>query len=315
MRVFVAGATGAVGRRLVPQLLAAGHRVVATTRTESKFGELRKLGAQPVLVDGLDAAAVGEAVAHAEPDAIIHQMTALAGMSDLRRFDRTFATTNALRIHGTDNLLAAAQAAGVRRVVVQSFTGWTYERTGGPVKSEDDPFDPNPPRWQRESLAAIRHLERAVCAAPVEGVVLRYGLFYGPGASEDMVELVRKRRLPIVGAGGGIWSMVHLDDAAAAAVAAVERGAGLYNVVDDDPAPAAEVITTLAEVAGAKAPLHVPVWLARPLAGDVVVTMMTDIRGASNAKAKRELGWAPRWASWRDGFRNGLTERVHAGTG
>jgi nucleoside-diphosphate-sugar epimerase len=302
MRVFVAGATGAVGRRLVPQLLAAGHRVVATTRTESKFGELRKLGAQPVLVDGLDAAAVGEAVAHAEPDAIIHQMTALAGMSDLRRFDRTFATTNALRIHGTDNLLAAAQAAGVRRVVVQSFTGWTYERTGGPVKSEDDPFDPNPPRWQRESLAAIRHLERAVCAAPVEGVVLRYGLFYGPGASEDMVELVRKRRLPIVGAGGGIWSMVHLDDAAAAAVAAVERGAGLYNVVDDDPAPAREWIPAFAAAAQAKPPWRIPVWLGRLAGGSAAVAGMTTQRAATNAKAKRELGWTPRYATWRDGF-------------
>jgi nucleoside-diphosphate-sugar epimerase len=315
MRVFVAGATGAVGRRLVPQLLAAGHHVVASTRSESKFDLLWNLGAEPVLVDGLDAAAVGEAVAHAEPDAIIHQMTQLAGQSDLRHFDRTFATTNALRTKGTDNLLAAARAAGVRRFVAQSFTGWTNEPSGGPVKDESDPFTSHPPKWQRESLAAIQHLERAVTEAPLDGVVLRYGLFYGPGASEDMVELVRKRKLPIVGDGGGIWSMIHLDDAASAAVAALERGRGLYNVVDDDPAPVRDVITTLAEVAGAKRPMRVPVWLARPLAGDVVVSMMTEIRGSSNAKAKRELGWAPRWASWRDGFRHGLTERPRAVAG
>jgi nucleoside-diphosphate-sugar epimerase len=263
-----------------------------------------------VVVDGLDAAAVGEAVAAAEPDAIIHQMTALTDTSDLRRFDRTFAATNALRTVGTDNLLAAARAAGVRRFVAQSFTGWTNERTGGPVKTEADPYDPNPAKQQRRSMAAIQHVEQAVLAAPVEGVVLRYGLFYGPGASDPMVELVRKRRMPIVGDGGGIWSLIHIDDAASATVAALSNGQGVYNIVDDDPATSAEVLTTLAELVGAKPPRHVPVWLARIVAGEVGVRFLTEIRGSSNAKAKRELGWQPHWASWREGFRNGLTDAV-----
>jgi nucleoside-diphosphate-sugar epimerase len=305
MRVFVAGAAGAIGRRLVPKLVAAGHHVTATTRSESKFDLLWNLGAEPVVLDGLDAAAVGEAVAHAEPDAIVHQMTALAATSSLRRFDATFAVTNQLRTVGTDNLLAAAQAAGVRRFVAQSYTGWTNERTGGPVKSEDDPFDPNPLKAQRRTLAAIRQLERAVTDAPLEGVVLRYGTFYGPGG-EELIELVRKRRLPIVGDGGGVWSMIHLDDAASASVAALERGGGIYNVVDDEPASAAAVLTTLAQIVGAKPPRHVPVWLARLLAGDVAVSFMTQIRGSSNAKAKRDLGWTPTWTTWRDGFRYGL---------
>jgi 2-alkyl-3-oxoalkanoate reductase len=307
MRVFLAGATGAVGQSLVPQLVDAGHHVVATTRTPGKSALLARWGAEPVVVDGLDAAAVGEAVARAEPDAIMHQMTALAGSSDLRRFDRTFAATNRLRTVGTDNLLAAARAAGVARFIAQSYTGWSNERTGGPVKTEDDPLDPNPPKQQRASLAAIQHVERAVLGAPVEGVVLRYGMFYGPGASDEMVALVRKRALPIVGDGGGIWSMTHIDDAAAAAVAALTRGAGVYNIVDDDPAPVRDILTTLADAVGAKPPRHVPVGLARMLAGEVGVSLLTQVRGSSNAKARRELGWAPRWSTWRDGFREGLT--------
>lgn len=306
MRVFLAGATGAIGSRLVPQLLAAGHSVVATTRTQSKLGPLSDLGAEAVLVDGLDAGGVGEAVAAAEPDAIVHQMTALAGRSDLRRFDRTFAATNELRTAGTDNLLAAARAAGVRRFVAQSFTGWPNERTGGPVKTESDPFDPSPPKAQRQTLAAIRYLEHAVSAAPLESVVLRYGMFYGPGGWDEMLELVRRRRMPIVGAGSGIWSLVHVDDAATATVAALHRGRGTYNVVDDEPAPVADVLTTVAEILGARPPRRVPVWLGRIAAGDVGVSMMTRVRGSSNAKAKRELSWAPHWSSWRDGFRAGL---------
>jgi 2-alkyl-3-oxoalkanoate reductase len=310
MRVFLAGATGALGRSLVPQLVSAGHQVTGTTRSRDKFDQLRRWGADPVLVDGLDAAAVGEAVAGAEPDAIVHQMTALAGSADLRHFDRTFATTNELRTAGTDNLLAAARAAGVRRLVAQSFTGWPNERTGGPIKTEADPLDPNPPKWQRQSLAAITHVEQAVLAAPVDGVVLRYGMFYGPGASDELVALVRKRRMPIVGAGGGIWSMIHIDDAASATVAALTAGQGIYNVVDDEPATSAAVLTTLAEIVGAKPPRHLPVWLARLAAGEVGIAYLTEIRGSSNAKAKRELGWAPHWASWRVGFRDGLTDGV-----
>jgi nucleoside-diphosphate-sugar epimerase len=315
MRVFVAGATGAVGRPLVSQLVAAGHQVTATTRSESKFGELAALGAQPVAMDGLDAAAVGEAVAAAEPDAIIHQMTALAGRAGLKHFDRSFAITNQLRTIGTDNLLAAARAAGVARFVAQSFTGWPNARIGGPVKTETDPLDPIPPKNQRASLTAIRHTEQAVTEAPLEGVVLRYGLLYGPGAAQDWFELIHKRRMPVVGDGAGIWSMLHVVDAASAAVAALERGSGIYNIADDDPAPTADVLTTIAEIIGAKPPRHVPVWLARMAAGDVGVSMMTSVRGSSNARAKAELDWTPRWPSWRDGFRYGMATIAPAPTG
>ena len=310
MRVFVAGATGAVGRQLVPQLVRGGHHVIATTRTEAKVDALWNLGAEPVVLDALDAAAVGEAVAKAEPDAIVHQLTALTGQSDLKHFDRTFAQTNQLRTVGTDNLLAAARAAGVPRFVAQSFAGWPAGPAlpGQPatLSTEADPFDPAPPKHQRASLAAIQHVERAVTTAPLDGVVLRYGLLYGPVASEDWVRLLRKRRLPIVGAGGGIWSMTHVDDAAASAVAALTAPPGVYNVVDDEPAPVREILAELAAAAGARPPSRVPAWLARPLAGEVGVAMMTRSRGVSNAKARRELGWTPRWATWRDGFRHGL---------
>jgi nucleoside-diphosphate-sugar epimerase len=310
MRVFVAGAAGAIGQRLVPQLVARGHQVIATTRSPEKIERLRALGAEPVVMDGLNALEVGEAVARAQPDAIVHQMTALAGISELRRFDRTFAITNELRTKGTDYLLAAAEAAGVRRFVAQSYTGWPNIPEGGPVKTEDDPLDPHPPAQQSQTLAAIRYLERAVLEAPLEGVGLRYGNFYGPGASEQLLELVRKRKMPIVGSGGGIWSWIHIDDAAAATVAALERGApGVYNIVDDEPAPVAQWLPYLAEVVAAKPPRHVPVWLGRLAAGEVGVSMMTKIRGSSNAKAKRELGWQPTWASWRQGFRDGLADR------
>jgi nucleoside-diphosphate-sugar epimerase len=309
MRVFVAGGAGALGRRLVPQLVGRGHEVTATTRSASKAGELRALGARPVVVDGLDGVAVGQAVAEAQPDAIVHQMTALAAAADLRRFDRWFATTNELRTAGTRHLLAAAQASGVEKVVAQSYTGWNNSRTGGLVKTEDDPLDPEPATAQRESMAAIRYVEKAVVEAPLTGIALRYGNFYGPGASESMVELVRARKMPIVGKGTGVWSFIHLDDAAAATVAAVERGqVGVYNIVDDDPAPVAEWLPHLADAVGAKPPMRLPVWLARAAAGDVVVRWMTEGRGASNEKAKRELDWRPAWTSWRDGFRHGLAD-------
>ncbi|MFC5230427.1 NAD-dependent epimerase/dehydratase family protein [Pseudonocardia zijingensis] len=310
MKVFVAGGTGALGRRLVPQLVAGGHEVTATTRSAAKVGELQALGARAVVLDGLDGAAVGQAVAQAQPDVVVHQMTAISAEADLRRFDRWFAGTNALRTEGTRHLLAAAQASGVAKFVAQSYTGWTSSRSGPAVATEDDPLDPEPAKAQRESMAAIRFVERAVPEAPLTGIVLRYGNFYGPGASESMIDIVRARKMPVVGAGSGIWSFIHLDDAAAATVAAVERDvpAGIYNVVDDDPASVAEWLPQLAEAVGAKPPLRLPVWLARPLAGEVVVRWMTEGRGSSNEKAKRELGWQPRWASWRDGFRHGLTD-------
>jgi nucleoside-diphosphate-sugar epimerase len=305
MRVFVAGATGVIGQQLVPQLIAAGHHVVATTRSPGKTAPLRALGAEPVIVDGLDAMAVGEAVGRAEPEVVIHQMTQISSVSSLRNFDRQFEVTNRLRTEGADHLLAAATAAGARRFIAQSYTGWPNVRSGGPVKTEEDPLDPDPPADQRRSMEAIRHLEKAVLgASPVEGVVLRYGSFYGPGASDKFFDLVRKRKLPVAGDGAGVWSFIHVADAAAATVAALDRGRrGVYNIVDDEPAKVADWLPYLADVLGAKRPMHVPVWLARLAAGQVGVSMLTQIRGSSNAKAKAELGWVPAWASWRQGFR------------
>jgi 2-alkyl-3-oxoalkanoate reductase len=300
MRVFVAGATGAIGTRLVPQLLERGHEVIGTSRSREKADTLRAQGAEPVVLDLLDRDAVREAVAAARPEAIVHQASALAGLSDLKHFDRTFAQTNRLRIEGTDALLAAMREAGVGRLVAQSFAGWPYAREGGPVKTEKDPLDPTPVPAMRETVAAIRHLEQTVTAAG--GIALRYGGFYG-SPEDAQLELVRRRRFPIVGDGGGIWSFVHLEDAAAATVLALERGApGVYNVVDDEPAAVREWLPALAATIGAKPPRRVPRWLARRVAGESGVVLMTEIRGASNAKAKRELGWSLRYPSWRQGF-------------
>jgi nucleoside-diphosphate-sugar epimerase len=301
MRVFVTGATGAIGARLVPQLVERGHEVIGTSRSPQKAGRLRAQGAEPVVLDLLDSGGVQEAVAAARPDAIVHEATALAGMSDVKHFDRSFAETNRLRTEGTDALLAAARDVGVGRFVAQSYAGWPYAREGGPVKTEEDPLDPTPVPAMRETLAAIRHLEQGVVDAG--GIALRYGGLYG-SPDDAQVELVRKRRFPIVGDGGGIWSFVHLEDAAAATVLALERGApGIYNVVDDEPAPVREVLPALAAAIGAKPPRRVPRWLARLLAGESGVVLMTEIRGASNAKAKRELDWTLRYPSWREGFR------------
>jgi 2-alkyl-3-oxoalkanoate reductase len=301
MRVFVAGATGAIGARLGPQLIERGHEVIGTSRSPQKADLLRAQGAQPVVLDVLDARAVRDAVAAARPEAIVHQATALAGLSGFKHFDRTFAPTNRLRTQGTDALLAAAREAGVGRFVAQSYAGWPYARNGGPVKTEQDPIDPTPVPTMRETLAAIRHLEQAVVDAG--GVALRYGGFYG-SPDDAQLELVRKRRFPIVGDGGGVWSFVHLDDAATATALALENGAaGIYNIVDDEPAPVREWLPALAAAIGAKPPRRIPRWLARLVAGEAGVALMTDARGASNAKAKGELGWALRYPSWRQGFR------------
>ncbi len=308
MRVFVAGATGAIGKQLVPRLVAAGHEVHGMTRSESKRAMLVDLGAVPVVADALDPDQVAEAVGRAGPDVIVHQLTAIPATLDLRHFDRDFALTNRLRTEGTDHVLSAGQAVGVRRFVAQSYAAWPYVRTGGPVKTEADPFDPSPPREMRESFQAIAHLEEAVLGAGwTEGIVLRYGAFYGPGTSlapgAEQVELVRRRKFPLVGGGGGVWSFIHVADAAEATVAAVEHGRrGVYNVVDDDPAPVAEWLPTLAAELGAKKPIHVSRFIGRLFAGQAGVVMMTEIRGASNAKAKRELGWAPKHPSWRQGL-------------
>jgi nucleoside-diphosphate-sugar epimerase len=303
MRVFVAGATGAIGHYLVPSLIAAGHEVTGSTRSPAKASQLASAGATPAIVDGLDREAVLKAVKAARPDVIVHQMTALASMRNFRSFDKEFAATNQLRTRGTDYLLEAAAGAGTRRFIAQSFIGWNNARTGGPVKSEEEPLDPHPLAATIESMAAIKHIEQTVPQAVPEGLVLRYGMFYGPGSSESMLDIVRKRKMPVVGAGTGIWSFTEITDASAATAAAVERGApGVYNIVDDDPAPVGQWLPFLAGCLGVKPPMHAPVWLGKLLAGELVVSLMTEARGSSNEKAKRELGWAPQYPSWRDGF-------------
>ena len=312
MKIFVAGASGAVGKRLLPLLVESGHEVVGMTRSRPHVVE--ELGGAPVVADALDRNAVLETVRVAEPEVVVHELTALdGGLRNPRKMAAAFAPTNRLRTEGTDNLLAAARAAGARKLVVQSFGGWPYARVGGPAKSEDAPFDPDPPAALRPILDAVRRLEdTALGAHDLEPVVLRYGGFYGPGTSiardgGDQTVALRRRQLPLVGDGGGIWSLVHIDDVAAATLAAIERGApGVYNVADDDPAPIREWLPVLAEAVGAKPPRRVPRWLARLLAGEAMVVMMTEIRGASNAKAKRELGWQLRYPTWREGFANGL---------
>jgi nucleoside-diphosphate-sugar epimerase len=307
MRVFVAGATGAVGSRLIPLLVSAGHSVLGLTRTPDKAEAIRRVGADVAVVDALDGAAVRDAVISAKPDVIVHEMTALSGVSDLRRFDSVFALTNRLRTEGLDHLLAAAKQAGTRRVVVQSFGGWPFARTGGPVKTEKDPLDPDPPKQLRRTLDAIRYLESKTTAAfEGEGLVLRYGAFYGPWTGmldRSMIDQLRRRRVPLIGEANGWWSFLHIDDAAAATAIAFERGAaGIYNIVDDEPAPVREWLPALATLVGAKPPLRVPKWLGRLIAGEHIVAMMTEARAGSNAKAKRDLSWRPAHASWRQGF-------------
>jgi nucleoside-diphosphate-sugar epimerase len=309
MKVLVAGASGALGKQLVPRLVANGHEVVGTTRSESNRELILELGATPAVADALDADQVARVVAEAEPDVIAHELTALSGDFDLRHFERTFAETNRLRTEATDHLLAAGRAVGVKRFVAQSYAGWPTERTGGPVKTEDDPLDPTPPGAVRSTLEAIFYLESAVTGAGwTEGVVLRYGGFYGPGTSlspegGEMVEAVRQRKFPVIGNGAGVWSFIHIEDAADATVAAIEHGRrGIYNIVDDEPSRVSEWLPAAATAMGAPRPRHVPRWLGRLLAGEAVTVMMTEVRGASNAKAKRELGWEPRHPSWRDGF-------------
>ena len=313
MKIFVAGASGALGRQLVPLLADAGHEVVGTTTSPQKLETLRALGAQPVVLDVLDAAAVGGAISVAEPEVVVHEATALSGIGgDLRKFDETFAQTNRLRTEGTDNLLAAALAVGARKLVAQSYAGWTFAREGAAVKDEDAALDSTPASNAKETIAAIRYLEeRVVAAREIDGIILRYGGFYGPGTSfaEDggSLEAIRKRAFPIIGDGGGMASFIHIEDAAHATVAAIERGRrGIYNIVDDDPAPVSAWLPHAARIVGAKPPRHVPFWLGKLFAGEMLATMMVEGRGASNAKAKRDLDWHPLYPSWREGFVNGL---------
>jgi nucleoside-diphosphate-sugar epimerase len=316
MKVFIAGGTGAVGKRLVPLLASAGNDVYATTRSAAKVDDLRRLGAMPVVLDILDRESVEAAIAAVQPEVIVHQATALSDIGDFRKFAEEFAQTDRLRTEGTDNLLAAAKASGVRRFVAQSFTSWPYAKVGGPVKTEDDPLDPDPPEAARGMLRAIRQLEEHVTgAAGLEGVALRYGGFYGPGTSitdgGTHVDAIRKRKFPVVGGGAGIWSFVHIDDVATATKAAIESDmTGIYNVVDDEPAPVSEWLPYLAATIGAKPPRHVPAWVGKLAVGELGLSMMTEARGASNEKAKRELGWQLRYPSWRLGFKEGLADDV-----
>ncbi|MBB3724514.1 NAD-dependent epimerase/dehydratase family protein [Nonomuraea dietziae] len=313
MKIFLAGASGTIGSQIVVQLVARGHEVVGTTRSATKTGALRLLGAEPVIVDALDPESVADAVAKAEPEVIVHQLTALSGPINFRQYKLMGAATNRLRTEGTDHLLAAARAVGVRRFVAQSNAQW-MERTGGPVADEDGRIEPNPPADAAEAVAALRYLEDSVTGITwAEGIALRYGGFYGPGTSIStapdamMAEELRKRRSPIVGGGGGVLSLVHITDAASATVAAVERGrAGIYHVADDDPAPVRDWLPDLARVLGAKPPRRVPAWLVRALAGTAAVDMMTRARGISSEKTKRELGWTLQYPSWRTGFAKGL---------
>jgi len=307
MKVFVAGATGAIGKQLVPRLVAAGHEVVGMTRSESRQAMIDEMGALPVVANALDPDQVTEAVGRANPDVIVHQLTAI-GHLDLRHFDRDFALTNRLRTEGTDHLLSAGQAVGARRFVAQSNSAFLYARTGSAAKSEEDPLDPSPAPEMRAMVAAIRHLEEAVLGAGwAEGIVLRYGALYGPGTSMvpggEQFELIRMRKFPLIGGGGGVWSFIHVADAAEATLAAIEHGGrGVFNVVDDDPAPVAEWLPALAQMLGAKKPMRVPLSVGRLFAGEVGAVMMTELRGASNAKAQRELAWRPAHPSWRQGF-------------
>jgi nucleoside-diphosphate-sugar epimerase len=314
MKVFVAGATGALGRPLVRQLVERGHEVTGMTRSESKRELLRELGAKPAVADALDPDAVARVVAEAAPDVIVHQMTAIEPSFNPRHMEEAFAATNRLRTEGTDHMLAAGRAVGLKRFVAQSFAPWPYARTGGMVKSENDPLDSTPPAQVRTTVEAIKYLEKAVTGADwTEGIALRYGGFYGPGTSlglnppGEQIEMIRQRKLPLAGRGTGVWSFIHIEDAASATVEAVEHGTrGIYNVVDDEPAPISEWLPVLARTLGAKPPRHVPLWLARLAGGKVTEVMMSDLRGSSNTKAKRELGWTPRYPSWRDGFAKGL---------
>lgn len=312
MKILVAGATGGLGQSLVPKLVAAGHEVTGMIRSESSAAALRAQGAGVVLADGLDGAAVKAAVSATEPEVVVHQMTALKSGINFKKFDESFATTSRLRTEGTDHLIAASQATGVRRIVFQGYAGWNLHHGGSATKTEKDPLDPNPLPGSAKTMAALRYLESRVTEAEgLEGVVLRYAGFYGPtgdiGAGGSVVELIRKRRLPLIGDGAGVWSFIHYDDAADVTVKAIEGTAtGIYQIADDDPAPASVWLPEFAKILGAKPPRHLPAWLGRLAVGDLGVNAFTEIRGADNSLAKHTFDWQPGYASWRTGFREGL---------
>ncbi len=309
MRVLLAGATGAIGRRLVPALVGAGHDVTGTSRSKEGLDLIAAMGGRGVRMNALDAAEVGTVVAEAEPEVVIHQLTSIEAI-DPKDFDSSFEATIALRTKGIDHLVEASIGTGASRFIAQSFTGWTNQRTGGPIKTEEDPLDTDPAKSSVKTMAAIAYLESTVTTASrIEGLVLRYGNLYGPGtgfaAGGDTYEAVQARKLPIVGGGAGVWSFVHVDDAAGATVNALNHGTtGLYNIVDDEPAPISEWLPAYAEAIGARPPRRVPAWLAKGSIGEQGVRLMTETRGSANAKAKDELDWQPQHPTWRDGFRN-----------
>jgi len=307
VKVLVAGASGAIGRPLVTRLLDAGHEVIGTTRREERAAALRALGAQAVVCDLLDGARAREVVLDARPDAIVDELTSLPQADfDVRRRD-IYDANDRIRSEGTGALLSAAAEAGVRRYVLQSVA-FLYAPEGGPVKDEAArPWTDAPAPFGR-SVGVLVENERKLAAAPLEGIVLRYGFFYGPGthyaSGGAIAEQVRARRFPLVGRATGVSSFVHVADAAAATALALERGGpGVYNVVDDEPAPLRDWLPAYAAALGAKPPRRVPAWLARLLAGPYIAAAATELRGAANAKARAELGWAPLLPSWREGFR------------
>ena len=316
MKIFIAGATGAIGKRLVPLLISEGHRVTGSTRTEGKFDAIRALGAEAVVLDGLDQPAINAAIASFRPDVVVHQMTSLSSLKSLKHFDEDFEQTNRLRTLGTEYLLAAARSVGAKKFIAQSYAGWPNNRTGPRVQTEDAPYETNPPESMRKSLQAIVTLESFVRnASGITAIALRYGSFYGPGTSlgadGDVTNMVRHRKFPVVGTGAGVWSFLHVEDAAQATKLAIDRApAGIYNIVDDEPAEASQWLPYLADCLDAKPPRHIPVWLAKFAIGEAGVLFMTEMRGASNAKAKREFNWQPAFASWREGFRRGLADPV-----
>jgi len=316
VKIFIAGATGAIGKRLVPLLISEGHRVTGSTRTEGKFDAIRALGAEAVVLDGLDQPAINAAIASFRPDVVVHQMTSLSSLKSLKHFDEDFEQTNRLRTLGTEYLLAAARSVGAKKFIAQSYAGWPNNRTGPRVQTEDAPYETNPPESMRKSLQAIVTLESFVRnASGITAIALRYGSFYGPGTSlgadGDVTNMVRHRKFPVVGTGAGVWSFLHVEDAAQATKLAIDRApAGIYNIVDDEPAEASQWLPYLADCLDAKPPRHIPVWLAKFAIGEAGVLFMTEMRGASNAKAKREFNWQPAFASWREGFRRGLADPV-----
>jgi 2-alkyl-3-oxoalkanoate reductase len=314
VKIFIAGATGAIGKRLVPLLIAAGHRVMGSTRTQGKFDAIRALGAEAVVLDGIDQPGINATIESFRPDVVVHQMTSLSSLKSLKHFDEDFEQTNRLRTLGTEYLLAAARSVGAKKFIAQSYAGWPNDRTGPRVQTEAAPYETNPPASMRKSLQAIVTLESFVRnASGITAIALRYGSFYGPGTSlgadGEVTKLVRHRKFPVVGTGAGIWSFLHIEDAAQATKLAIDRApAGVYNVVDDEPAEASQWLPYLADCLGAKSPRHIPAWLAKFAIGEAGVLFMTEMRGASNAKAKREFGWQLIYASWREGFRGGLSD-------